>query len=231
MVKINLQFFGGRGSSSGDGPSLSGGGGETGATPMDTLIIEDYGGVAPNNRAFANEVETGVDMVTKDFPGVQDDILTEVDAAVFGGRDNNSTLGVYGGGMVAINANYTDVDKMNSVYDASTASGYHPGRGNYSGTQAVTYHEMGHALTDYVGKQMGLSGVNRVDSAAQRIVNDAYKNSKGKGGTLAWAKKISGYAQTNYAECVAEAVSDWYCNGNKASGASKAIIREMKKYS
>lgn len=39
-----------------------------------------------------------------------------------------------------------------------------------------------------------------------------------------FAKKISGYAQYNFAECVAEAVSDWYCNGGKAKKESRAVM-------
>ena len=116
---------------------------------------------------------------------------------------------------------------MNDTYDAAVKSGYHPSRGNKSGTEAVTYHEMGHALTDSIAKKMG---VKDLDAASKKIVNDAYKASGGKGGTKAWAGKISKYAQDNFAECVAEAVSDWYCNGNKARSNSKAIMTQLKKY-
>lgn len=49
-------------------------------------------------------------------------------------------------------------------------------------------------------------------------------------GTKAWAGKISGYAQDSWAECVAEAVSDYYCNGSKAHANSKAIMAELRKY-
>ena len=161
-----------------------------------------------------------------DFPGLMNDVNT-VDSAVFGGMDRVSTLGVYGDGQVAINSNYTNIDKMNRVYDKAVQSGYHPSRGDKSGTEAVTYHEMGHALTDSIAKKMG---VRDLDAASKTIVNDAYKASGGKGGTKAWAGKISGYAQENFAECVAEAVSDWYCNGRKASLNSKAIMTQLKKY-
>ena len=44
------------------------------------------------------------------------------------------------------------------------------------------------------------------------------------------AKQISGYAQKNYAECVAEAVADYYCNGKKASKASRLIMDELRAY-
>lgn len=128
---------------------------------------------------------------------------------------------------VSINQRFTNIDKMNTVYDTAVKSGFHPSRGKYNGTEAVTFHEMGHALTDHVGKKMGASGI---DDAAKRIVDNAYKNSGGKGGTAAWAKKVSGYATKSNAECVAEAVADWYCNKNNASSVSKAIMTEIRKY-
>ena len=41
------------------------------------------------------------------------------------------------------------------------------------------------------------------------------------------AKNISGYAGHSNAECIAEAVSDVYCNGRKASAESRAIVKEL----
>ena len=153
--------------------------------------------------------------------------VNTVTAAEFGGADKYATLGVYGSGGLSINQKYTDVKKMNTVYDKSVESGYHPSRGNKTGVEAVTYHEMGHAITDHIAGKMG---VKDLDAASKKVVNNAYKATKGKGGTKAWAKKISGYATDSFAECVAEAVADVYCNGNKAHKHSKAIFAELKKY-
>lgn len=153
------------------------------------------------------------------------DALNTIDAAVLGGKDKENVLGFYGQGTLGMNENFTDVDKMNRVYDGS--GNFHPPRGNKSGTEAVTYHELGHALTDAIGKKYGLGDI---DKAAATIVKNAYKKSGMKGGNRALAAKISGYAQKNYSECVAEAVADWYCNGNKASGASKLIMAELRSY-
>ena len=226
-MELNLQFFGGRGADS-DGEPLSSDNGES-IDIEETLIIEEYGGISPSNREFANDIENSVDEIRKDFPGIHDTTMREVDAVVMNGIDNTQTLGFYGDGQVAINANYTNVDKMNTVYDNAVSRGYHPSRGDKTGTQAVTYHEMGHAINDYIAGKM--SGKQNFNSAAKLIVNRAYKADKGKGGTKAWAGKISGYAQKSYAECIAEGVSDFYCNGNKASSASKAIMAELKRYS
>ena len=42
------------------------------------------------------------------------------------------------------------------------------------------------------------------------------------------AGKISGYARYNYSETIAEASADVYCNGGRASKASRAIMTEIK---
>jgi len=225
MIKINLQFFGGRGASS-DGPSLGGGGGGN-VNIVDEQNVWSYRH-NPNNEDYVDAINEGVRKIDEDFPGVMADTVTSVNATTFGGSDKTNTLGVYSPSdkSVGINTNYTNIEKMNAVYDAAVDKKYHPSRGNLTGTEAVALHEMGHALTDNLASKMGEKSL---DSAAKKIVDKAYKTSKGKGGTLAWAKTISGYAADSNAECIAEAVSDWYCNGNKASSASKAIITEMKR--
>lgn len=182
----------------------------------------------PNNEPFVDAINSGARRIHEDFPGMMD-AVENVSASELAGADKSGTLGYYSEAdkTVAINQKYTDVDKMNQVYDQAVSEGYHPGRGNLSGTEAVTLHEMGHALTAYVAKQMG---VPDLDAAAKRIVKAAYKASKGRGGDKAWAGKISGYAQDSYAECVAEAVADYYCNGANASAQSRAIMEELRKY-
>lgn len=209
-----------------DGPSLGGGGGGS-VDIVDEVDIWSYRDGDKNLDYFAEVIE-GVREINEDFPGVMDETISVVNATTFGGMDAVQTLGVYSAGSksVGINTNYTDVNKMNRVYDKAVADGYHPSRGNKSGTEAVTLHEMGHGLTDHLAKKMGEKSL---DSASKKIVDKAYKNSGAKGGTLAWAKTISGYAAESNAECIAEAVSDWYCNGNKASSASKAIMSEIRR--
>ncbi len=217
--------MGGRGSSSGGEPLSTGSG-----KPMTILNPVDVWSYRhnPNNEAYVDAINSSVRDIADDFPNIMSSTIARVDAAEFGGADRLSTLGCYGNGTLTMNKNYTNVDKMNAVYDNAVKSGYHPSRGDKNGTEAVTYHEMGHAITDHIAVKLG---EKNLDGASKRIVNDAYKASKGTGGTKAWAGKISGYAQENYAECVAEAVADFYCNGNKAKSQSKAIMRELKKYS
>lgn len=215
--------MGGRGSS---GPSLGkGGGGKINiVSETDVWSYRHRKG----NEPFVDAINTSVRTIEDDFPGVMETV-TSVNASTLSGSDKAHTLGYYSPSdkSVSLNDNFTDIDKMNATYDHSVATGFHPPRGNKSGTEAVAFHEMGHALTDHIGKKMGAADI---DDAAERIVNAAYKNSRGRGGTKAWAGKISGYAKESYAECVAEAVADWYCNGHNASSQSKSIMSELMKY-
>ena len=181
------------------------------------------------NEPFVDAINSGMRALDNDFPGFTSGI-NRVDAVVMSGRDKYDTLGYWSPGdkQLGINQNYTDINKMNGVMDTAARKKFHPPRGNKTGTEAVALHEGGHALTDYIAQQTGAKGLHEV---SKKIVKDAYKNSGARGGVRIFAGKISKYAKKNYAECVAEAVADWYCNGNKSSASSKAIMSELKKYS
>ena len=215
--------MGGRGSGSGGG-SLGGGYGKN----IDIVNVTDVWTYRhrQSNEPFVDAINTGVGRIESEFPGVMDTVQT-VQAAELGGLDSIQVLGFYGQGQLALNQRFTDIGKMNSVYDKAVQQGFHPSRGDRTGTEAVALHEMGHALTDHIGKKMGAKSI---DEAAQRIVSAAYKASGEKAGIKAWAKKISGYATESDAECIAEAVADWYCNGSKSTKQSQAIMAELRKY-
>lgn len=226
-MKIRLQYFGGRGSGSDGGAALpEEGGGLSPSSISREVDVWSYRHRA-ENEPFVDAMNESARRMQEDFPELMNTVNT-ISASTLKGAAARTVLGYYGDGGVALNTNYTNISKMNDVYDSAVASGFHPSRGNKSGTEAVMYHEMGHALTDNIKNKVG---ARNLDQASKKIVDDAYKNSNGKGGTLAWGGGISGYAKKSYAECVAEAVSDWYCNGNKANKASKAIMKELKKYS
>lgn len=218
--------MGGRGSSSSGGGSKSLRDG--GSSNVNIVSEEDVWSYRhnPNNAQFVDDINGSVRDVQRDFGDVMNTVNT-VSAAQLDGRASYTTLGYYSQeGGLALNKRFTEPSKMNKVYDEAIEQGYHPKRGNKSGTEAVTYHEMGHALADNLKTKLGEKDVR---SASRTIVKNAYKTSGEKGGTYNFASKISGYATKNYAECVAEAVTDWYCNGNNASKASKAIVSEMKR--
>lgn len=96
--------------------------------------------------------------------------------------------------------------------------GYHPSIGNRTGAEAVAAHEIGHRLGEVAAKRAGISEKDIVARAARRA---GIKTNN-------MAGHISKYARSNYSETIAEAISDVYCNGPKASRASKAISNELK---
>lgn len=213
--------MGSRGGSSG----MGGSGGMVNI--VDTEDVWSYRHNA-NNEPFVDAINEGARKIQNDFQGLMVDV-DQVVAAELGGNDKYTTLGFYAPSMktVAINRFFTDIDKMNATYDAAARSGFHPSRGELSGTEAVTLHELGHALSDHVAKKMGLPGLHE---ASRKLFEDAYRATKGKGKYKDWAGQISGYARENYAETVAEAVADYYCNGQNAHANSRAIMRELMKY-
>ena len=149
-----------------------------------------------------------------------------IDTAVPELKPGTGTMGYYDGKNIAVSREYFNSDEMNRAYAEGVKSGWHPSNGNKSGMEAVVAHEYGHALTDKVGQAMGVSGI---DNIASRIVKEARKETKSKG-VVQMASKISRYATTSNAEAIAEAFSDFYCNGSKAKKESLAIINVMNKY-
>ena len=140
-------------------------------------------------------------------------------------KSGTGVLAYYDGEGIAINNEYLNSDTMNAVYKKSVESGFHPSNGSKTGMEAVVSHELGHAVNGVIADRMGIS----LDASADRIVNEAMKNTKHKT-VSTFQSKISGYAKQNYAETVAEAMADCYCNGKKARSESKAIQKVVDKY-
>lgn len=140
-------------------------------------------------------------------------------------KPGTGVLAYYDGEGIAINKEYLNSDTMNTVYKKSVESGFHPSNGSKTGMEAVVSHELGHAVNGIIADRMGIS----LDASADRIVNEAMKNTKHKS-VSTFQSKISGYAKQSYAETVAEAMADCYCNGKKARSESKAIQKVVDKY-
>lgn len=206
--------MGGRGSSSGGGGNLLGRQGQTGKVSN----VRDMISERSKRQTETDDVLSVARRMTGLFGA--DNAINQFQIAKVGG----GTMAYYdAGGNIALNEKYMDAAGMDSAYDAAVKSGFHPSRGNKSGIQAVASHEYGHALTDAVATKMGLGGFNGIEEASRRIVERARQKTSHRT-NMSFAKKISGYAQYNFAECVAEAVSDWYCNGSKANKESRAIM-------
>ena len=191
------------------------------------------GGVNPNDIKGTTNllIDTNLDEITrgevtrtlKDF---QDKYGLEYNnTRIANMKPGTGVLAYYDGEGIAINNEYLNSDTMNAVYKKSVESGFHPSNGSKTGMEAVVSHELGHAVNGIIADRMGIS----LDASADRIVNEAMKNTKHKS-VSTFQSKISGYAKQNYAETVAEAMADCYCNGKKARSESKAIQKVVDKY-
>lgn len=218
MIKLDLQFFGGRGASSG---RESGGGG---VNPGDIVSTESF--MSARGR-MGNSADAALD-VFKDVSDEYGYVVNDIEIATMKGSGAN-VLAYYDGANVAFNQSYLKGEAMEKAYEACVKDGYHPSKGNKTALQAVTAHELGHGLTDAVATKMGLTGPGKLHTAATNIVNEARKSTSHRG-VVQMASKISRYATSSNAEAVAEAFADVYCNGKKARSESQAIVNVVNKY-
>lgn len=217
MIKINLQFFGGRGARSGGG--RYGGGGAGHAVSTTSLISE-----RERQQALVDETL----QVFSDFNDEYGTQVTDIELATMDAA-GMSTMAYYDmAGNIAFNQAYFDSATMDKAYARCVSDGFHPSNGNKTALQAVAAHELGHKLTADVATKMGMSSTD-LDRAATGIVKEAMKSTKHRG-VVQMASKISKYATHSNAEAIAEAVSDVYCNGKKARSESRAIVSVVNKY-
>lgn len=210
-IKVNFQFFGGRGASSG-GTGPFGGGMDNkdsnvtvrSAHPLTEEISKGGGG-------FANEIMNTRDAFEREYGSAVKNINLSV-----GTFNQRGVLGAYGNDTLIMNERY--VKNANLTDAMKNTDGFHPSIGNKTGAEAVAAHEIGHRLGEVASKKAGIS--------QREIVARAAKNVNIK--TENMAGHISKYARSNYGETIAEASADVYCNGSKASKASKAIMAEVK---
>lgn len=206
--------------------SSKGGGGGGDIDKSKVLAEED---MISARQSGNNQVATDQVLATSKAMHKQYGVDSEVGQFLIAKMSRGSrVLGYYDGKNIAINEKYMDAKKMTQSYDACVDSGYHPGRGNKTGIEAVTAHEFGHALTDAAARKIG--GVD-LHGAADMIVAKAMKaNSPTRKAMTDFGSKISGYAKKNTAETISEAVADVYCNGAKANRTSKSVVRALKSY-
>lgn len=129
---------------------------------------------------------------------------------------DDTTLGAYGGDTLYMAEKY--IRNKNLTEAMQSSGGFHPSIGNKTGAEAVAAHEIGHRLGQIAAQKAGISEKDIVARAGKKV----------KIKTSNMAGHISGYAKTNYSETIAEASSDVFCNGKRASKASRAIMAEVK---
>lgn len=162
---------------------------------------------------YANEIMNACDGMEREYGN----IISQANLSV-ADMGKSGALGAYGQGTVYMSDRYVKNVNMTQAMKDMAKEGFHPKIGKKTGAEAVTAHELGHYLADKAMRKAGVSERDIVQRASKRIgvkVNNM-------------AGLISGYARYNYAETIAEASADVYCNGRRASKASRAIMSEIK---
>lgn len=155
--------------------------------------------------------------------------VTELEIAKLKGKQSDSVMAYYdSAGNLAINEKYFDSKKMDAAYDSCVKSGWHPSRGNKTGLEATAAHEMGHRLTDVAAQKAGYKAFE-LSQTSNQIIAEA-KNRMGVKSVDDVRRGISGYGKSNNEEAIAEAFSDVFCNGSKASRASRTVVNVLDEY-
>lgn len=203
----------GRGSSkTGGGEGAFGGGMEgkkTSTTVKSSHPLTDE--IGKGGGAFANEIMNTRDAFEREYGSAVKQMNLSV--ATF---SDNTTLGAYGGDTLFMNEKY--VKNQNLTAAMKNTNGFHPPIGSKTGAEAVASHEIGHRLGEIASNKANITQKDIVARAAKKI---GIK-------TENMAGHISKYARSNYGETIAEASADVFCNGKRASRASKAIMKEVK---
>ena len=209
--------MGSRGASSGGGVGKygagmesEGGSGSTATVKSSHNLTEEIG---KGGGSFANEIMNTRDAYEREYGDAVKDITLQ--AATF---SDPSVLGAYGGNTLYMNQAYIKNANLTDSMKEAERSGFHPKLGGKTGAEAVAAHELGHRLGE-VAAQKGKTSEKDIVARAAKKVGLKTENMAGH---------ISGYARKNYGETIAEAHADVYCNGKKASKASRAIVNEVK---
>jgi hypothetical protein len=188
------------------------------------MLGRNSGGVRPRNAVpigeaiangaglYANEIQNARDAMEMEYGNVIS--KTKLSIADLGG----GALGASDGRTVYMSDEYVKNNNMTKAMKDAEKSGFHPKIGDKTGAEAVTAHELGHFLSKQATDKSGLTERQIVERAGKKVgikVNHM-------------ASHISGYARYNYSETIAEASADVYCNGRRASKASRAIMSEIK---
>lgn len=203
--------MGGRGSSSNinSGEGMLGRSSSTmikSSTPIGTAIAQGAG-------LYANEIQNARDAMEVEYGN----IISKANLSI--AKMKGDALGASDGQTVYMNDKFVKNNNMTQAMKASADSGFHPKIGNKTGAEAVTAHELGHFLSAQATTKAGIT--------EREIVARAGKTLGVKTNNV--ASLISQYARYNYAETIAEASQDVFCNGKGASKASIAIMSEIKK--
>lgn len=178
--------------------------------------------------------EASVDQILSATRDMNDEygIMDNVETVTIANMDKGDVIAFYSGDQnkMVVNRKFTNLNTIQKSYENCVQNGFHPPLGKRTPLEAVTAHELGHAIADKINEARRRVNPRGIDANSQ-IVIDAFKSTH-KNVTskalFAARRGISKYATENYHETIAEAVADVYCNGNKAKKFSRDIVKELK---
>lgn len=183
-----------------------------GSSPTEEVPIGEA--ISNGLGLFANEIQQTRDNLEITYGSLVSNsklYISDMGADVLGMSDGNG---------VHLNSLYASNTKMTEAMKDAEKSGFHPKLGGRTGAEAVTAHELGHHIARQIEARTGVSQERMVEIAGKRL--GLKKESV--------AVNISEYARYNYHETIAESFADVYCNGTKASKASRAVVDVVKSY-
>lgn len=175
------------------------------------------------------ESTKGIETVLNEFPQAKGSFTS-----MYVGKHGVMSVGYTGnvGFNQAFYHKYSVVDKAMSKVER----GFHPANSSVLTTGS---HEAGHILELALLDKRGLDPIMKVlayndCSEAKRVVSEACKAAKktpeGKGKRVAQLiADVSGYAQHDRSECLAECVADYVANGKKSSVLSREVWKILKR--
>lgn len=193
----------------------------------DVELSDDVKNLDFNNSKLSMQ---GIEQVMKEFPQSQS-VLNKI------GVGNSGVMCASLDGSINFNPSYYAKGKSLSSMIMGETTGFHP---KNTGVVETGSHEMGHILELALIKKQGYEYKFQETIAwneckkAKEIISEACKSAKktaeGKGLRNAQLKAaVSGYAQKDDSECLAEAVADYVANGENASILSKEVWKILKK--
>lgn len=169
-----------------------------------------------------------MDRVYKEFPEI-------IGAVKNIGTTNDGWMSTKKSGKgCSINFNmvyYLNLDDLNSEYNKSVKSHFHVANTNLfdNGT-----HEVGHAIESMIIDKLGYSDELAIETfmnseIADSFVSEAYRALNNPDTKVNEIGKISRYALSNGSETLAEAITDYISNGEKAAELAIEIVKAVKR--
>lgn len=179
------------------------------------------------NFEAVQEVSLAINDVLEYYPQIEGTLQS-----IWADDMENTIMGVTASGNIILSDYYFKTYERIAKY-SDWRDGFHP---KNTGVKSHGYHEMGHIVELYILQNDNVE--NNYDdwikfTTAKQIVSDAiesvkqysdYKNKNSREIT----RKISYYATYNPSEAIAEAVSDYFTNGQYSNLLSLAIIEQLE---